>query len=209
MPRLRVEYPARPRHYSTYSPASQRFSEPRRKMSKTPGSKASQTVQRRQISRALCPFPIMSSMYVQRWANQRVRSQQKAWWRLIESFALAVFLHANKYHLLAQLLFKKMRQQNTLYNKFFCEFYPTQLYTQICLRELSKETLECFVFVFVFFVFFPWQLTGWQPLVNIWPSADCVNLQTAEKSSSCRRCGQSPGRTATNVADSCGSVIEN
>lgn len=205
MPRVRVEYPARPRHYSTYSPASQRFSEPRRKMSNMPGSKASQTVQRRQISRALCPFPIKSSMYVQRWANQTESGVNR---RPDDDLSNRLLLQC--FYTLINIIFshncfkKKKRHENTLCHEFFCDL--TQLYTQICLRELSKETLECFVFVFVFF---PWQLTGWQPLVNIWPSADCVNLQTAEKSSSCRRCGQSPGRMATNVADSCGSVIEN
>lgn len=208
MPGVRVEYPARPRHYSTYSPASQRFGEPRRKMSNTPGSKASHTVQRRQIRRALCPFPIMSSMYVQRWANQTESGvNRRPDGDLSNRLLLQCFYTLINIIFSHNLLFKKMRQENTSYNKFFCEFYLTQLYTQICLRELSKEMLECFCFCF-FFVF-PWQLTGWQPLVNIWPSADCVNLQTAEKSSSCRRCGQSPGRTATNVADSCGSVIEN
>lgn len=54
-------------------------------------------------------------------------------------------------------------------------------------------------------VFF-WQLTRWQPLVNIWPSADCVNLCAAEKSSSCRRCEWSSGSAATKTAISCGTT---
>lgn len=54
------------------------------------------------------------------------------------------------------------------------KIYLTQLYTQIPLCVLSKEKHF-------------WQHTSWQSLVNIWPSADCVNLCAAEKSSLCRR----------------------
>ena len=52
-----------------------------------------------------------------------------------------------------------------------CQCYLTQLWLP-CFWGLSKERLEVF-----------WQQAHWQPLLNIWPSADCVNLRAAEKSS--------------------------
>lgn len=93
---------------------------------------------------------------------------------------------------------------------------PDKHPVQVLLSVLSAAAFQPDLLVWAlqglgFFLLHPparHKLTSWQPLVNIWSSADCVNLPTAEKSSSCRRFGQSRCGATTNITNSCGSAIE-